>query len=474
MTKNSIAIKWWGVEGNSKSVDVILTRLKKNEDVENDLSPYVVKEEHVLSKDNEPSEVVFTGLDPNTLYGIRMRGVGKGGVGNEYVYTQATRPTTPPILPEQTEDTLLENIPTAIETKEEVEKDVSEKQEEHDKDLQNKTNTENKTSESTGNVVVDIPAIIVEAPPKDEGSLETTKETSLDAFADERVKAEETERRKDESQVHEPQPEEPKPPTPPAEVETVASEKLERISTPSPPLESTEASSPEKETSPVPEPNSVPNDERAASTNQEIPQEKNDFDQAQADMGCNVEKPEENFAHESASIKQDSSSSNLIVDYAQNEEEKDDATSNEPEQVNVVSGKISSSPETDDSKNEIQTVEENPTTKDQDNAEKEETSPTTTNDEDENPQVPIANQDDSIEFSTTLNQSIKPVLVIPTKNEDNTSNGQVSGPLGSPKPQKNYVAAKLKEEPSSNTSTPLLEKKVASDLSFLAAITSSD
>ena len=88
------------MEGGSKNVHVILTRLKKNNDEDHELSPSIIKDEHVVSKDGAASEVVFTGLESNTVYGIRLRAEGNGGVGNDVVFTQTTLALASNVEPE--------------------------------------------------------------------------------------------------------------------------------------------------------------------------------------------------------------------------------------------------------------------------------------------------------------------------------------------------------------------------------------
>jgi len=223
------------VEGNSKNVDVILTRLKKKDDEDSELSPFVVKQEHVLSKDNEPTEVIFTGLDSNTLYGIRMRGTGKGGVGNEYVHTQATLSITPDPLPDKPEDITQEPVQTANEAIK-------------DQDL-NPLQGDVKASEPSNNYG-EIPTIVVETHTKEEETL-----ADSDVLANEVEKTEDTSEEKETTQEDKPQVDESKPPTPPAET-VEANENLEKVSA-SPPEETKETPPPETEVLEHSEPNSA-------------------------------------------------------------------------------------------------------------------------------------------------------------------------------------------------------------------------
>ena len=100
VTTSSISVTWWGVEGASKSVDVTLTRLRKNNDDQTEIHPTVIKEERVLTEEDSASQVEFTGLEANTVYGIRLRASSRGDVGNESIFTQSTNPEKIEILPD--------------------------------------------------------------------------------------------------------------------------------------------------------------------------------------------------------------------------------------------------------------------------------------------------------------------------------------------------------------------------------------
>jgi len=134
------------------------------------------------------------------------------------------------------------------------------------------------------------------------------------------------------------------------------------------------------------------------------------------------------------------------------------------ESSNQVEQEKSSTPEPDDTKQVKEDVlESNPETLSE--------KPSLANTELENPKEPTVAQESDV--AETLNQEIKPVLVISAKEDEKTGKSQVTRPLGSPKPKKD-PSATHQDDSSSNTSTPLLEKKETAKLSFLATITSSD
>lgn len=114
---DSIYIKWWGVEGNENDVEVVLTEVKREDDVESEFTPIVIKEELIKARKDEANEITFADLKPDTTYGIRFRAVGKSGVGSESFFTRTTKAPKPEsfeieetaIQPPETEQTV--NLP---------------------------------------------------------------------------------------------------------------------------------------------------------------------------------------------------------------------------------------------------------------------------------------------------------------------------------------------------------------------------
>ncbi|CAK8689015.1 unnamed protein product [Clavelina lepadiformis] len=90
VTMDTIMVQWWGVEGNCKDVEIILTRLRKNGDPIEEQSPIVIKQEKIAPNDGGSSSYTFCDLDSDTVYGIRLRAVGDAGFGEDAVITQPT------------------------------------------------------------------------------------------------------------------------------------------------------------------------------------------------------------------------------------------------------------------------------------------------------------------------------------------------------------------------------------------------
>ena len=527
VTTDSIAVQWWGIEGNSKNVDVILTRLKKNDDVINDSDPFIVKEEHILSKDNALNEVVFTGLESNTVYGIRMRGVGKDGVGNEAVYTQATRADATDIAPpEKTKTQSESNLPLSTaehpieETmniiNENAEEKIPEKQ--HDNQavcaVQNSTPTISRNnSESNDNAEApsksdqiedntESSTVNINFQPENnlysQTTQEQTKEVHLSYTSPQKQSSLTTAKIITEPIQNETQMENDKleinlaesPQVIAIEPETTSSSdknhhlltdpvlssdiKEEEIL---PNLDSTSSdkvqipsdpttSSPDKEEKQLSDLDSSSKTEQSNSPIEEASHDQNDNDSPVTDKDKSDSTPESaQPANASLSfdiIAADTSPSSNLENHDQYNETNE--KSPEPIDDNPIEGKqITEENQTEEIK---QTLDESIVNKNL-----EETTETTSKElEAESKQI----VEDTENILAAMRQNIKPVLVIPTKKEDCVEITDDVKTEDASTSKTNVFGSKRTDDLSSNTSTPLLEKKETNSLAFLAALTSSD